>query len=513
MKRPSRLRYLILCFCCWSCIDFTELEDLDGGNYQPSLAIPVLDSDITLGQILESYESANTIEIDSDGLIHFIYKTDFLSRKAEDIFSDISGFLPETIPVLSNNLSVPLDALGDFDIDQLDFKSGDFTYNLLNTTDRAFDLDFVFTSVVDAEGNPFTFTVSLPAYSGSGAFPRANNQDAPLDLSGYFLIPNDNRIELEYTTRDANGDFVVPSSFFIGLQNLEFSYAEGYLGTLPFEGGQDSVAIDFFDDFVDGRITFEDPKVTFAVENSFGVPTRAIVNSFIVATVDGQRLQVVSTAIDDGIDFPFPSLDQMGQVALDSFVFDQSNSNLVNLLAEGPILVAYDVDAIINPDMDASIRGFVTDSSFYNVQMIVDLPLFGQATTFTITDTLDFELGEDLEDLSSLELKVITENELGVTVTTQVYFMDESGSLLDSLYQPNPQVIAGAPVDATGLNTGTAIQTDIVLLDSTRLDRIQTSTQLLLSAGFSTEDNLGQSVKVIDTQKINVKIGAIATLK
>ncbi|MEO0339592.1 MAG: hypothetical protein AAF242_10300, partial [Bacteroidota bacterium] len=178
MIRPNRLLYFFISgLCCWSCIDFTELEDLDGGNYQPSLAIPVIDSDITIGQILASYESVNTIEIDQDGLIHFIYKTDFLSREAEDIFGDISGFLPESIPMLTNDLSVPLDALGDFDIDQLDFKAGDFTYNLLNTSDRAFDLDFTFTSVVDAEGNPFTFSVSLPAYSGTGPFPSANNQD------------------------------------------------------------------------------------------------------------------------------------------------------------------------------------------------------------------------------------------------------------------------------------------------------------------------------------------------
>ena len=71
----------------------------------------------------------------------------------------------------------------------------------------------------------------------------------------------------------------------------------------------------------------------------------------------------------NGIDFPYPTINEVGQVKRDTFTFNNTNSNLDVVFGSGPIAVAYDVDAFTNPFGDTGLKGFITDKSFYRVQV------------------------------------------------------------------------------------------------------------------------------------------------
>ncbi|MEL7428035.1 MAG: hypothetical protein AAFN81_33955, partial [Bacteroidota bacterium] len=270
----------------------------------------------------------------------------------------------------------------------------------------------------------------------------------------------------------------------------------------------DSIEIDFFDNWIRGDVFFEEPVITFNFENSFGIPTRAIVDQFDVVSVDGTTLPLESEFIDEGIEFPFPSLDQVGEVTSTDFVFDKDNSNIREILSSGPIAINYDVSAATNPDGDTDIRGFVTDSSFYRVLVEVDLPLYGWAINFGVRDTFDLSL-TDLDNADYAEFKMVTENAMPVAIGVQGYFRDEAGNALDSLYDAPTRVIAGAPVGSDGRPTD--IQETVTFSDfpADRFTKIKGATQLEVVATFFTTTDGEQSVQILNDQDVKVKVGAI----
>ena len=512
MQVKNQLLGLALFLFTFGCVDFNNLEDAKLPEYQAEFAVPLVNSRLTMEAILEADQSIGTLEVNSDGTIQLVYRGAVLIRQSNEVLTQFQSSFPPFIPIISKTQRIPLSLINNLDLDQLIFKTGAFSYYLENANDQPMQVNFEFTSLVQDDGTPLRFSVNLNANDETRMRPFATNQSDPIDISGYRLAPDHNEIVIQYAAEAPDGTPLNASNFAIGLNNLDFSYVEGYLGQVPFRGGRDSVNIDFFENYTNGDIYFAEPNVRFFIENSFGVPTRAVVNDFFVETLNGNRLQVESPLIESGVDFPFPTLTQVGAIAPGEVLVNSSNSNIDTLLSAQPIRVVYDVDALINPEADPNITGFITDSSFFNVQMEVGLPLFGRANNFQATDTINFDLG-DISAIDSAEFKIITENELGIDVSVQAYFLDDQKNVIDSLFQGLSPIIKGAIVDESGLPVSTESLTTFVGFDQTRIERVKLAPLLVIEARFSTETNGQQSVRIQNTQGINVRIGAILGLK
>lgn len=505
LKTPHLLLGLLLFTV--SCVDINALEDAEAPPYRAEFALPLVNSSIGIREILEEAPDAEALRIDAEGQIFLEYRGAVLGRDGAEVFEQVATAFPPVIPISSNNLALPFAVPNGIDLDRLDLKQGILSYYLENPNEEPVEVEVNFPTFLK-DGVPLSFNLTLPAYSGSGPFPGATNQTDPFDISGYAIIPQNDSVYVNYSATTPSGAEVSLVNFIVRMQDLGFSYAEGYLGQLLFEGGDDVIPIDFFDTYTGGDIYFAAPVVTFDVENSFGVPTRAVVNQFDVTTVDGEVLTVESNLIDNGIDFPFPDLQEVGQSRTERYVFNKQNSNVDELLGAGPVEVAYDIDARINPENNSSIKGFMTDSSFFRVQMLVDLPLFGSASGFTTNDTIGLDL-DSYSEVTAAEFKVVTENGTGIDLFLQGYFLDESGTVLDSLLSGPQQIVVGAPVDDQGRVTGARSQTTFIALDATQFDRIRTSEELLLQVRFSTETNDPRYVRLLDSDRLQVRIGAI----
>jgi hypothetical protein len=113
---------------------------------------------------------------------------------------------------------------------------------------------------------------------------------------------------------------------------------------------------------------------------------RSKANILNVFTVDNEILAIESDYLNN-ITVDYPSLNEVGQTKSTHFDFNKDNSNIDVILGAGPTAIDYDFDAVANPDSNATIRGFMTDSSFMNVQVEVELPMYGAATGFEVRDT------------------------------------------------------------------------------------------------------------------------------
>lgn len=495
-----------------ACSQLSNLEDWEVSNYEPELAFPLVNSSTTLKEILESVEDLSAIVIEPNGQIHFRYIGDIITRTSDEIFGTLTSALPPLVPVISKKMPLPFNLPNGVKIDRVDLKQGDFSYYVENPNPEPINLKLTIPQLLK-NGQPYSFTTDIAGYSGSGARPSATNQLSPASLVGYTFIPQNDTVYIEYEAKTPAGTAVNAGIFLLRITNLQFSYAEGFFGSLLYEGGRDTVKINFFEKYIQGDIYFADPKVSFFLENAFGIPARSIVRDFKVFTVDGRQLGVESVFLRNGIDFPYPNINEVGQTKRDTFTFDKTNSNLDVLFGSGPTAVAYDVDAFTNPEGNTGQKGFITDKSFYRVQVEVDLPLYGRVSNFVARDVYDIDL-EQYKKIKELEFKVVADNEMPLDIALQGYFLSIDGQVLDSLFQSSPQIVPGASTNAQGLSTTPASKTTFAKFEEIRFARIRTAKKLRLEAYISTQgSNPGKSVRVLANQKVNIRMGAKATIQ
>jgi hypothetical protein len=196
----------------------------------------------------------------------------------------------------------------------------------------------------------------------------------------------------------------------------------------------------------------------------------------------------------------------VGETREMTFVFDAQNSNIEDVLGSRPIALDYKVDAIMNPDNLSDLRGFITDSSFYKIQVEVDLPLHGRASGFAVTDTFDVDFS-DLDEADEVEFKMVAENGMPLGIDAQVYFFDANGVALDTLFDEKKQVVSSATVGADGVVTERVSQITYTNFDSTRFAKVLPAKKLALVASFSTFEQGQQSVKAFRGQEVEIRMG------
>jgi hypothetical protein len=493
--------FALLLLGTWACNPFGDLDDIESAPYTAEYALPLVDTRLGMSDLLENFEENSTLTIDPDGLVRFKYTGDVISKTSEDVFDAINETLSQfpAIPLFISPQALPFSQPDELEIDRLDIRQGNFFVNIDNQTDETLTVTITVTQATK-DGEPLVIERTVPPAT------VYNDQDAPTQLEGYRLVPEGGNVFVEFTSVTADGDPMNPSLLFIGFSDLEFSYAEGYLGNQVYEGGRDTIDIDFFDNWIRGDVYFEDPKITFNFENSFGIPTRSVVNVFDIFTVREEVLSLESEFLTNGIDFPFPSLDEVGALKNKKFVFTKDNSNIDIVLGAGPVAIDYDVNALTNPDELTEVRGFITDSSFYRVQVEVELPMYGRATQFVVTDTFDLELG-DFADATFAEFKFVAENDLPLGVETQGYFYNDNGVLLDSLLLAPERMVTGAPVEPGGNVIGVSRKETFIMFEGDRFERLKDTKTVLVNAAFYTSTDGEQSVRILNTQGVDVKLG------
>lgn len=490
-----------------ACTQFDDLTGIDSVDSDAEYALPLLSSHFSIRDVLDGFDENNSLFIDPDGLIRFKYSGDVLTKTTDEVFEAINnalGIIP--IPLVEDTTTLPPFPDG-LEVDRMDLKGGNFFYFFSSKHPSPLTINLRVPQFTK-DGEELSFQMNFPAYSGSGDAISMNNLFFPENLDGYVITPEENgdiNVIKEIVTEDGEPAVITESTVLI--QDMAFSYAEGYLGNNTYDESRDTIHIDFFDRWINGDIYFADPRITIFFENSFGVPTRSVVNVFEVFTVREDVLPLESEFITNGIDFPYPELNEIGAVKYKEFEFTKDNSNIDVILGAGPLALDYDVDAFTNPDSDPEIRGFITDSSYYKVRIEVELPLYGKAMDFAARDTFDIDLSS-FETIGEAEVKLIADNELPLEIDGQVYFQNVAGTIIDSLFDNGTtRLVEAAEVDAEGNASGMATKVNYIPVPPEKFESLRNSSQLIMLVDFSTYNEGEISAKVLADQEISIRMG------
>ena len=485
-----------------ACQKLDDLKDLEASDRDAEFAIPLFTADVNLHDILENFDTTTFISVEDDGLLRVNYKGDITARNTSNLFEVVNKFDGVPLPILDTFVALPFEIPNEVDIDFgiLKFGSIEWTYRSLHEEDVRVVLHFP--NIITPAGDELRDTMNF-TYNGN----PITLLPVKTDLAGYKIQPENDSIYVRYELfRKDSQQFDTLSNFFIIIRNFEASYVEGYLGNDIYDLERDTIEIDLFENWTRGDIFFSDPKILLTVQNSFGFPVRSRSTIMRVETVDGTKLNLRSVHLDEGIDIDYPSLNEVGQTKETIFAFNKDNSNIDSILGAGPVLVDYDMDAVPNPDQDTSVRGFMTDSSQFRVQVEVELPIYGKTKGFVARDTfaVDFDA---YGDAKYVEFKLVAENQMPLQMDLQLFFADASGQVLDSLFQSLEGVVDAAPVDMEGIVTEEAKTVTIIPLEAEKFNNVKAAKQLFMEISFSSYNDGGTPVKIFADQNLNVRMG------
>lgn len=487
-----------------SCSKGLNIEDITLGK--PEYAIPLTDVRTSFRKLLGDYDTLAFLRIDSDSTMTAQYKGSLITRSSIDLFGAFQNVL---YPMTDTLIGIPYRLPNDARMEFIDFKTGKFAYAgyLIGQFSEPLVMS-IRVPQMTKNGVPFQWSFTMtPNFLG--------NLDS-VDVSGYRLSPINDSIWVHYEARrTTNNERVRINNFAIGMRGMQMKYAQGYMGVNVFDAPRDSIRLDIFRSWTTGEVTFENPKITVALDNSFGIPVKSVTREAFIVSATGQQLPIQSPFITNGVDIAYPTLNEVGQSKRTTLVYDKNTSNLVSLIAAGPIAMVYDIDGVTQEDPTRTLRSFITDSSDFRLQVELELPLHARAKGFMVRDTVNVDF-QNLKDIEYAEFKMIADNGMPIDLSVQGYFLGENGQVLDSLFQNvlGGQLLRGASVNANGDVIAPTQQIAYIPIDAPKLNRVRAATRLALRYSLATSNNGAvPSVRLKSNQEVRIQLGVAVGLK
>jgi hypothetical protein len=514
-----------------------KFKKIADGFWEPDVAIPLVNSSMTLKNILKLSSANNNFSIGADNFVTLVYRGNLFSLRADEAlripdqplnstFTFPSGALAAFNALnLQDTFSVnpPFTTVFDFNsgspdsfIDSMTIKNCLFAINLVSSFQHQLSVTI---SIPDARKNgiPFTQQVEVPP-AGASTITRSVN----FNLADYKIRLNQtgtpNKLKMVFSFKFIKTNSNISTghnsmNMVMSLSNIGFKNLFGSIGQKLLSPDTDTIPITLFNNSLSGGgISLVNASLGINISNAFGLPIRA---SF--EKLQGYNpvsftpiINVVSPLFNNPLPIATPT--QLGQSATTSLLLNNSNSNIQNVLSNLPRFLIYKINALSNPPPPAvSMQNFIEDSSRFKVDVDINIPLEGRLNNLIFQDTIPFKF-QEVEELQSLGLKVFFKNGFPIETKVQVYFADTMGFVIDSLLKDNV-VLASALVGANGRVTTSTEKYTEVLYPEEKILRLKRVRKIYVKGATTTFQGGSKDVKIYSDYKLDLKISGRAKLK
>jgi len=441
----------------------------------PTFAIPLVQSELSLEQLERSLDTEDFVSQTDAGVLAVVYSQSIIKYSVEQLLdfpsleTDGEFEADALVSAIFNNnsageefefsqaLMLPFNFDNGEQIDSARFDVANLSVEALSTFDHSIQVVITIPELT-LNGEIFTTTINLD-YTGTPGV----SLDTEVDISNHLLDLSNSMGD----GIDVNLDFTVTHSgeqtdigdrldFSIGMAAESIEYAYGYLGQVTEIAEQDTQEVDLFENIDGGFFYFDDPALELTINNSSGIPVSLGVNSIYNpdnaggTTISGGGLSDIPLV--PGANFPGETASVVHRIDNDNL-----DPDLSDLMSSGPAQIIYNAEMTTNPDGFS--QNFVTAESEVEVVAKIILPLSGYGQSYTFSDTLEMDLGEDLgletdsagalstDDIDKATLRLIIDNGLPLDAELQVVFLNEEGEALDSLFDVN----GTKPIISSGL--------------------------------------------------------------
>lgn len=518
-----------------SCMkDVDELIDkinrTNGAILDAEIALPLINTRLTLDDVIEQNASAY-IKKDKDELLMLAYRGEIFSQSAEQFveienqtFESILTLSPSQQAFLASNGSITLQfteymdyQMNDMEVDSMWLKVCTNQMRVRSTFKHDLEFTFVLPDVTK-DGIPFsrTFNETYDVFN-IDVSDNANLSGYRFDMSTGPKTHSQVRVDMKVKLTYKTGNPILPSDKITA--NLfmfynEFSKFFGYVGTENFLSDVDSFNFDVLEKLKSGGFSLEDPRFKLIIRNSLGIPIEAKVLE--LATIGNGGKQAL-TGVPSPLPVPVPGLSQAGLTLTDSIVLNKQTSNIATLINSRPTKFLYGFNVKSNPN-GKQVRNFVLDTSKITFEVDIEIPLHGSMNDIVLDESMDVDLGldEEIDFLERVDLRLVLDNGFPMGADVQVYLMDTSDVVLDSLLVNTTSFIPAAVVDAA---TGKVISSTKGITDisysKARIELLERTRKIRVKALLNTSKVAGAivPVKIFSDYGMGVKFGIQAKIR
>lgn len=515
-----RLRIVLL--ASWlivsSCIDESQY-DIRQVAFSPTLAFPVAFGYMGIVDMLSSRDSAY-IRAYPDSLLYLYYAKTLGSTDIRDRFqlpdNNTSNYfdLPAgTLPASANttvigtiNKQIDL-GLTPALLTEILLKGGTLNHSVtLTKTTTPANLP-VEATVTFLDIKHKTTQQPLVITQGNGS-----NSTSLVDYV-ISTVNNQFPVKIDFVIKPHPTTSIAPNTkadVHLGFSGMQFAYIKGFLGDQAISLPPQSLDISVFSKLLQGAaVSFVQPNLTLRAVNDYGVPCE--VNFSVLRAAKGATTLAIQISPSNPVTINAPAT--LGTSATTNI----SITNQQAVINFGPDKLEYTASARINKGLSSG-TNFLADTSKLRVSMITEIPLYGKLSGITVTDTLDVhDLGElKKADVLNSSLKVSAQNELPLDAFVQIYFMDASYVIQDSLFSTNQTYLVKASEVTPAGDLQHAGVTDLKFgLEPAKLTKLFDAHFLFIKARMSSaKDSNGAqlNVKFRSSYRLKLNVGILAQI-
>lgn len=514
-KKPIYLSFLagFLIVFFFSCdYSYLEIEKLPDYHYGPVFAVPLVNASLGVADMVPDSKEG-LIRTGNDKLLSLVYKNTLMSATGQMLFQLPNQMHPAnfTASPIGQNPTAPVTRTFSFNtgnndrLDSLNFLTGDFfvAISVPNLAANGYQAMVTLSIPGSYNSQGQAFTIQVPANGNA----RANLQGFTIPFYSTGTTHNLFDVRFVVTFSGAGTPTHAPYTFNIN-QNFGGMSLKKMFGIIAprtlFVGGMDT-DLGIFSSSIGGNISFEDPRVRFIAKNSFGIPMDITANNIRFSNATNQ---VIITGFPAPWNITAPAINQFGQQATTSLVLNRQNSNMHQATAILPSNFHTSFSA--NLSHGAGTKSFVADNSSLEIEVELELPLWGSAREFTLNETINIGKNDSITAVEWIELRIELVNNFPVEMNMQVEFADMNMVVQSKLFEnaADMNLVGAAQVDAQGNVTAPHIKVTTVRLNQQQTLAMLNNENLMITARLNTSNSGHTPVKLFSDQKLDVKIGA-----
>lgn len=484
--------------CSKDNLDFDMVNDI---RLQPEVEAPLINASLSLADL----EARDTnIVVDPDNALRIKYNKDSLFYISASQFVEIpeqnpvSITLHESLPLL--DADIQLGTLGGVELGQAIFSDGFYVITLeaTSTAVSAIDVEVTLKNAIQ-NGSPISKIMTLSA-GETVAKDSIDLSNIEFDFTGGQQKVNYIGMSMEIVDPSAMtpGSSIEVSTQF---KRLHLDEATGFFGqrNINIPGNSLDLDISALDDLVNG-LYLTDPQLTLNTTSTLGA------NLSMDLDMDGINSNGGVVSLNAGSK-SITSADNPNTPKQNSIIFNKTNSNIADFLANIPAEVLYSGKIELNPA--GRTNNFITKNSGVKVGVDVDVPLRLRADNMQldkILDGINF-FSENPEEIEALTLIFYTDNGFPFDLFVDVQFLEiNTGDSIQGFQLP---LLKAAPVDGNGKVTSNApVERLEVIFTAEMLDRIQHADKLRFLGRISTANSGSQIASLYTDYELGIRVAA-----
>jgi hypothetical protein len=503
-------------------------------SWDTGVVLPLAHASLSIDNMLAD----SLISTNPDGSVKLVYSTKFNGLSTDTLF-DIpdttifnhyeSFFQVNVTPgqyLVSNVPTQTTYDMGDLELVYGTLKTGKMKVHLQNDIQLRVIVTYAIPSAT-LNGVPFDTSFLMQAA------PNINTpyfRDVEIDLSNYtidFTGLNHDRVNTVSTLFTAqidptenpgiingqNLDTVAANMTFTGIKPY---YIRGYFGNRTEQIGPEESDFSMFQHVLGGSLGLDSLKMSLHLDNYVGMDSRITINSIWsrnTRTGNSVYLNHNMLGVPQNINratysSSWPPVNPTSY----NWVFDNSNSNAKALIENMPDKLGYDFTLVTNPlgNISGNNDFLFTDFGF-NANLDVELPLNFYASQILVGDTIaaDFSQVANKEDILKGTLTLYAQNSFPFTAGIQIYLLDATGAITDSIVTMPNIISSGTTSSAAGytFSTGFTSSTLQLPLTAEQTQKLLNSSRLFFKAKFDT-NSAPAYVKIYNTNRLDLQLSA-----